>query len=254
MKNITVNIIPQLKDNYSYIIESEEDYFAIIIDPAVVEPHCNFLQNKNLNLDSIILTHHHHDHTSGVRSLLKKYPSATVYSPNTSIDGTTNIIQNNDLIKTPLNNFEVIATPGHTLDHIILYDKINALLFSGDTLFHLGCGRVFEGTFEQMYASLQKINNLPDKTLVYCGHEYTMNNLNFLESIFEEIRELKELRTIIEKKINMSSRTIPYFLGEEKRINPFLNQSSYIFDSFKKNRNLSNFEMFKFIREKKDNF
>ena len=254
MKNITVNIIPQLKDNYSYIIESEEDYFAIIIDPAEVEPHCNILQNKNLNLDSIILTHHHHDHTSGVRSLLKKYPSATVYSPNTSIDGTTNIIQNNDLIKTPLNNFEVIATPGHTLDHIILYDKINALLFSGDTLFHLGCGRVFEGTFEQMYASLQKINNLPDKTLVYCGHEYTMNNLNFLESIFEEIRELKELRTIIEKKINMSSRTIPFFLGEEKKINPFLNQSSYIFDSFKKNRNLSNFEMFKFIREKKDNF
>jgi len=254
MKNITVNIIPQLKDNYSYIIESEEDYFAVIIDPAEAESHCNFLQNKNLNLDSIILTHHHHDHTSGVRSLLKKYPSATVYSPNTSIDGTTNIIQNNDLIKTPLNNFEVIATPGHTLDHIILYDKINALLFSGDTLFHLGCGRVFEGTFEQMYASLQKINNLPDKTLVYCGHEYTMNNLNFLESIFEEIRELKELRTIIEKKINMSSRTIPFFLGEEKSINPFLNQSSYIFDSFKKNRNLSNFEMFKFIREKKDNF
>ena len=254
MKNITVNIIPQLKDNYSYIIESEEDYFTVIIDPAEVESHCNFLQNKNLNLDSIILTHHHHDHTSGVRSLLKKYPSATVYSPNTSIDGTTNIIQNNDLIKTPLNNFEVIATPGHTLDHIILYDKINALLFSGDTLFHLGCGRVFEGTFEQMYTSLQKINNLPNKTLVYCGHEYTMNNLNFLESIFEEIIELKELRTKIEKKINMSSRTIPFFLGEEKKINPFLNQSSYIFDSFKKNSNLSNFEMFKFIREKKDNF
>ena len=253
MKKITVNIIPQLKDNYSYIIESEVNY-AVIIDPAEVESHCNFLQNKNLNLDSIILTHHHHDHTSGVRSLLKKYPSAKVYSSNPSIDGTTNHIQNNDLIKTPLNNFEVIATPGHTLDHIILYDKINALLFSGDTLFHLGCGRVFEGTFEQMYTSLQKINNLPDKTLVYCGHEYTMNNLNFLESIFEEIRELKELRTTIEKKINMSSRTIPFFLGEEKRINPFLNQSSYIFDSFKKNRNLSNFEMFKFIREKKNNF
>ena len=158
------------------------------------------------------------------------------------------------LSKLQLNNFDVIATPGHTLDHIILYDKINALLFSGDTLFHLGCGRIFEGTFEQMYTSLQKINNLPDKTLVYCGHEYTMNNLNFLESIFEEISELKEIRTKIEKKINMSSRTIPFFLGEEKSINPFLNQSSYIFDSFKKNNNLSNFEMFKFIREKKDNF
>ena len=105
-----------------------------------------------------------------------------------------------------------------------------------------------------MYTSLQKINNLPDKTLVYCGHEYTINNLNFLESIFSEIKELKELRTKIEKKINLSSRTIPFLLGQEKSINPFLNQSSNIFDSFKKNNYLSNFEMFKFIREKKDNF
>ena len=254
MKNITVNIIPQLKDNYSYIIESELDSFVSIIDPAESESHCNFLQNKNLNLDSIILTHHHHDHTSGVKNLLKKYPSARVYSPNKLIDGTTNLVKNYDLIKTPVNKFDVIATPGHTLDHIILYDKINGLLFSGDTLFHLGCGRVFEGTLEQMHTSLQKINILPDKTLVYCGHEYTINNLNFLESIFEEIRELKEMRTKIEKKINISSQTIPFFLGEEKRINPFLNQSSYIFESFKKNKNLSNFEMFKYIREKKNSF
>ena len=156
MKNITVNIIPQLKDNYSYIIASEVNY-AVIIDPAEFESHCSFLQNKNLNLDSIILTHHHSDHTSGVRNLLKEYPSAKVYSPNTLIDGTTNLIQNNDIIKTPVNKFDVIATPGHTLDHIILYDKINAILFSGDTLFHLGCGRIFEGTLEQMHTSLQKI-------------------------------------------------------------------------------------------------
>jgi len=254
MKNIIVNIIPQLKDNYSYIIESEVDLFAIIIDPAEAGSHINFLQKKNLNLDSIVLTHHHHDHTSGVRSLLREYPSAKVYSPNKLIDGTTSLIKNNDIIKTAVNKFDVIATPGHTLDHIILYDKINALLFSGDTLFHLGCGRVFEGTFEQMYASLQKINNLPNKTLVYCGHEYTMNNLNFLESIFEEIKELKELKTKIEKKINVTACTIPFFLGQEKNINPFLNQSSDIFDSFKKNNNLSDYEMFKFIREKKDNF
>ena len=89
-----------------------------------------------------------------------------MYSPNKLIDGTTNLIRNNDIIKTSVNKFDVIATPGHTLDHIILYDKINALLFSGDTLFHLGCGRVFEGTLEQMYTSLQKISNLPDKTIV----------------------------------------------------------------------------------------
>ena len=105
-----------------------------------------------------------------------------------------------------------------------------------------------------MYVSMQKINNLPNKTLVYCGHEYTMNNLNFLESIFKDITELKELRAKIEKNINISACTIPFLLGLEKSINPFLNQSSNIFDSFKKNNNLSNFEMFKFIREKKDNF
>jgi len=254
MKNITVNIIPQLKDNYSYIIESQVDSFAVIVDPAEDESHCNFLQNKNLNLDSIILTHHHNDHTSGVKNLLKKYPLTKVYSPNILIEGTTNLIQNNDIVKTTLNKFEIIATPGHTLDHVILYDEINDLLFSGDTLFHLGCGRIFEGTFKQMYVSMQKINNLPNKTLVYCGHEYTMNNLNFLESIFKDITELKELRAKIEKNINISACTIPFLLGPEKSINPFLNQSSNIFDSFKKNNNLSNFEMFKFIREKKDNF
>ena len=254
MKNISVKIVPQLKDNYSYILQSNNNSFVVIIDPAEAKPHCNFLQKNNLNLDSIVLTHHHHDHTSGVMDLLKEYPSTKVYSPNKLIGETTNHIKNNDVIKTPLNEFNVITTPGHTLDHIILYDKNNALLFSGDTLFRLGCGRVFEGTLEQMHTSLQKINNLPDNTLVYCGHEYTVTNLYFLESIFDTVTELKEIRTKIIKEINEKSCTIPFVLGQEKKINPFLNQTSDFFSKFKKNNNLSNIEMFRFIREKKDRF
>jgi len=254
MKKISVSIIPQLKDNYSYILHSENNSTAVIIDPAQAEFHFDFLNKNNLTLDTILLTHHHHDHTSGVTTLLNKFPLVKILSPNVSIDTTTNLIKDKDFIKTSLNIFNVIATPGHTLDHIILYDEKNSLLFCGDTLFRLGCGRIFEGTHQQMYNSLQKINNLPDNTSVYCGHEYTLNNLFFLESFFDDKSLFKTIHTEIEKKIDENSCTIPFNLGSEKKINPFLNQKSDIFTTIKKNNNLTNFEMFKLIREKKDNF
>ena len=169
MKKIIVNIIPQLKDNFSYILQSIHSSKATIIDPADSEQHLRFLKEKNLILQSIILTHHHNDHTGGVKKLVHRFPYAFVFSPNISIEETTKIIQNKGKIKTAINEFDIISTPGHTLDHVVLYDKTNGLLFSGDTLFRLGCGRIFEGTFKQMYHSLQKLNKLPDKTIVYCG-------------------------------------------------------------------------------------
>ncbi len=200
------------------------------------------------------MTHHHKDHTAGVLKLLELFPKAFVYSPDKSIEGTTHILINGTKLKTPLNEFKVINTPGHTLDHIILYDKKNSLLFCGDVLFRLGCGRVFEGTLEQMHKSLQKINILPDETMVYCGHEYTIANLNFLKSIFENISCLNEEEKNIKIEIEKNLRSIPFRLGNEKLFNPFLNQESIYFSEFKKKHNLTNFEMFKLVREKKDQF
>ncbi len=254
MKNLKIKIIPQLKDNYSFIIFDIKSSFAIIIDPAEFLDHINFLKKNNLVLHSIFVTHHHKDHTAGVLKLGEHYPKAFVYSPDKSIKGTTHILKSGSKIKTPLNEFEIINTPGHTLDHIILYDEQNSILFCGDVLFRLGCGRVFEGTLEQMHKSLQKIYILPDETMVYCGHEYTIANLNFLKSIFENLNPLKEEEEKIKFEIETNLRSIPFKLGNEKLFNPFLNQESIYFADFKKKHNLTDFEMFKLVREKKDQF
>lgn len=254
MKNISVKIIPQLKDNYSYILKTSSESDAIIIDPADAKPHFDFLEKNNLKVDSILLTHHHNDHVAGVKDLVNDFPLAKVYSPNKSIIETTNLIQNNELIQTTLNEFIVISTPGHTSDHVVYYDKKNEILFSGDTLFRLGCGRIFEGTFEEMFSSLQKINNLPNSTLVYCGHEYTLNNLLFLENVIGNSKTLEKTRLTIENKIKEDFFSIPFNLGFEKDINPFLNQNSDYLKKLKKSNDFSNFEMFKFIRKKKDDF
>ncbi len=254
MSNLKIKIFHQLKDNYSFLVESQNSEYVDIVDPAESHQHCSYIKNKNLKLNSILLTHHHSDHTSGINDLLKIYPSVKVYSPNRSIKGTTNLIKNNEIINTKINKYEVIATPGHTLDHIIFYDKINNLLFSGDTLFSLGCGRIFEGTFEQMYASLKLVNELPDSTKVYCGHEYTLSNLKFLNSILNNEKLLIDFEIALKDKIEKYNKTIPFKLSLEKQMNPFLNPNAEIFRKIKKQYNLSDFQMFKFMREKKDVF
>ena len=254
MKEISIEIIPQLTDNYSYILKSNSSSSIIIIDPAESVSHIEYIKKNNLSLDSIFLTHHHYDHVGGVKEILKEFPHVKVFSPNFSIDGTTHILSDNLKITTKLNEFISISTPGHTLEHMILYDQRNSILFSGDTLFRLGCGRIFEGTFEQMFNSLKKINNFPDSTKIYCGHEYTMKNLSFLESQFDNFKIFELERNKIEKQFSINNCTIPFSLNEEKKINPFLNPSSSYFDNFKKKYNFSNFEMFKFLREKKDVF
>ena len=254
MSNLEIKIFNQLKDNYSYLVESKQSEYVDIVDPADSSQHYEYIKNKNLKLNSILLTHHHSDHTSGVNDLLKIYPSVKVYSPNKSIKGTTNIIKNNEIINTKINTYEVIATPGHTLDHVIFYDKINNLLFSGDTLFSLGCGRVFEGTFEQMYSSLKLVNELPNSTVVYCGHEYTLSNLKFLNSILNNEKLLIDFEIALKDKMEKYGRTIPFKLSLEKQMNPFLNPNVVIFRKIKKQYNLSDFQMFKFMREKKDSF
>ena len=149
---------------------------------------------------------------------------------------------------------EVIHTPGHTLDHIILCDKKNNLLFVGDVLFRLGCGRVFEGTLKQMHNSLTKLLNLSDKMLVYCGHEYTLNNIKFLEHIFEKNKILKSAKKNIISDLSLNKRSIPFHLGDEKKYNPFLNQNCEMALELRSENNYSDFEFFRYLREEKDSF
>ena len=250
---IKVKIIPQLKDNYSYVVYSDEKKLAAIIDPAESKSIINFIQKKSLTIETIILTHHHDDHTAGVQDILN-FSAVSVYSPNKKIPGTSQVVTNNDQINLSFLSFKVLATPGHTLDHLIFYDEYNKMLFSGDTLFRLGCGRVFEGTYDQMQLSLQTLASLDDAAQVYCGHEYTLNNLKFLQSIFPDNEELKISKQKINEQINTTKSSIPFNLGEEKRLNPFLNPRSSYYQDFMKKNKFNNLSMFSYLRDLKNKF
>ena len=218
---ISITKIPQLKDNYSYIMTSNNTKKAIVVDPAESNSIMKHIEKKQLVISAILLTHHHDDHTAGVRNILN-YTSVNVYSPNEKIDGTTKKIVHDDQIDLDFIKMRVIATPGHTLDHVVFYNQIHKVLFSGDTLFRLGCGRVFEGTYEQMFNSLKKIEDLDDETMVYCGHEYTLTNLKFLNSLFFLNKNLNLVKDAISSQLTKTKSSIPFNLGREKDINPFL--------------------------------
>ncbi len=254
MENLSVEIINQLSDNYSYLLFNNNSSSSIIVDPAEANSIINILKKKNLNLDYIFITHHHSDHTSGVVNLVKEYPEVKIFSPSELYSLKINKISDGDILSTSLNEFKILSTPGHTLDHIVLCDYNNNFLFCGDVLFRLGCGRIFEGTFEQMQNSLQKLFRLPDKMIVFCGHEYTKNNLNFLEFIFKNNLILEKTKNKILKDLISNGRSIPFNLGEEKKCNPFLNQECEMGSEFKKRKKYSNTEFFRYLRERKDNF
>jgi hydroxyacylglutathione hydrolase len=251
--DIQVKIVNQLTDNYSYIIYSLTEKEAIVVDPAESQPILEYLEKNNLSLKAILITHHHSDHTSGIKDLLSQ-KKTEIYSPNPKILETTKLIKDKDRIILNFIDFIIIATPGHTLDHVVFHNKKNNLLFSGDTLFSLGCGRIFEGNYDQMFQSLQTINNLPDETIVYCGHEYTFHNYNFLCSIFSNNDALKKYKYKIDDYFNKTNRTIPFKLGDEKIANPFLVSRVNAYNVFMQANNMNEFSFFKYLRSLKDNF
>jgi len=248
---VSIINISQLQDNYSYAILNNKE--VIIIDPADYVSILRYISNNQLSLKAILLTHHHTDHTAGVEGILNKI-KVPVYSPNKKIKYTTIIVKDQDTIDLNFIKIEVIGTPGHTMDHVVFYNKENNILFSGDTLFRLGCGRVFEGTYEQMFISLQKIYTLDNKTIVYCGHEYTNANLNFLLSNFPQNENLLAEKKKIDQQLIETGSSIPFNLGKEKLLNPFLAPDSDYFVELKIKNNSSAFEVFSHLRDLKNNF
>jgi hydroxyacylglutathione hydrolase len=248
---ISIINISQLQDNYSYAILNNKE--VIIIDPADSVSILRYISNNQLSLKAILLTHHHTDHTAGIEGILNKI-KVPVYSPNKKIKYTTIIVKDQDTIDLNFIKIEVIATPGHTLDHVVFYSKENNILFSGDTLFRLGCGRIFEGTYQQMFKSLQKINKLDNITDVYCGHEYTNTNLKFLLNNFPKSEELLAEKNKINLQLQDKGSSIPFNLGNEKKLNPFLSPSLEYLNKLKIENNLSNFDIFSYLRELNNSF
>jgi hydroxyacylglutathione hydrolase len=214
--------IPLLRDNYGYLIVCEKTNTAGIIDPSEAEPVLRRVEQEKVALAAILNTHHHRDHTGGNQGLLLKH-KLKVYghkSDRERIPGLTDAVDEGDEVQMGELRGKVLFIPGHTTGHVAYLFSNN--LFCGDTLFTAGCGRLFEGTPEQMHASLKKLMELPDDTKVYCGHEYTENNLRFAMTL-----EPKNQRVVsrFEKVQALRARgvpTVPSTMEEEKQTNPFL--------------------------------
>lgn len=212
--------IPALKDNYIWLLR--KDASAVVVDPGDADPVLRFLDQEGLTLSSILVTHHHNDHQGGVEKLLEHYP-ADVFGPAREfITGISRPLLGGETMGLPALDIEikVIAVPGHTLGHLAYY--LNGCLFSGDTLFSGGCGRLFEGTPAQMHDSLARLSSLPDNTLVYCAHEYTEANLRFAMAVESGNRRLRNRLDEVIVARAKGLPTVPSTIAIEKSTNPFL--------------------------------
>ena len=233
-----VEIIPCLQDNYSYLIIDDSNNSACVVDPSETKPIINFLKNKNINLKYILNTHHHFDHIGGNKDLKKKYGSIVLGFKNDSerIPEIDVLLEDNQIWKAENFTAKIMHIPGHTTGHICFHFFENKLIFTGDTLFSLGCGKIFEGTYEEMFNSLNKIKSLPDETKIYCGHEYTLNNSKFCIKHDPNNLNLKNKIENIKKQVKDGMPTIPSTIKDELDCNIFLRTNDL--ESFSKLRDL----------------
>ena len=251
-----IEIIPCLNDNYSYLIHDEISNTVAIVDPSEFIP-CDTIISKNYKkLDFILNTHHHYDHVGGNEELKKKYNSKVLGFENDEnrIPQIDTVLKDNQEFKIGTLNFTTIFIPGHTRGHVAFYFKKERVVFSGDTLFSLGCGRVFEGTYKQMFQSLNKLKNLPGETKVYCGHEYTFKNLEFCLKFNPNNDFLKKKKDDIKLSLKNKKPTIPSTIADEIKANIFFRVND---PDVKKAINLENspdIEIFTKLRDLKDNF
>ena len=233
-----IEIIKCLHDNYAYIIIDETTSLSIVVDPSESKPIIDYVEKNKINLKFILNTHHHFDHVGGNKELKKKYNLKVI-----GFEGDKNRIPEIDIALGDKeiwrsNNFEtkIYHIPGHTSGHICYHFFKQNILFTGDTLFSLGCGRIFEGTYEEMFSSLQLIKSFPLDTKIYCGHEYTLNNSNFCINYDKENSALKDKIKLIKKKLDNNMSTMPTTIKEELECNIFLRSKDV--KSFSKLRDL----------------
>ncbi|SFH71601.1 hydroxyacylglutathione hydrolase [Modicisalibacter xianhensis] len=215
--------IPAFSDNYIWLLQQDNSAEVAVVDPGDVRPVIDYLEREELHLTTVLVTHHHHDHTGGLAELAQRYSPRIIGPENPQIKDIVERVGEGDACRVLGRRFEVMAVPGHTLDHIAFFAAgTPSLLFCGDTLFCGGCGRLFEGTPEQMYQSLTRLATLPEDTMVFAAHEYTLANLRFAQAAdpdnpardrhFQECQRAREL----------NRATLPSTIGRERQINPFL--------------------------------
>lgn len=223
MSRVTISTfaIPALSDNYIWLLKGATDR-VVVVDPGQASPVAQFLQDNHLELAAIVVTHHHHDHTGGI-SALRKHWEIPVFGPLAdNIAQVTVPLQRDETFNLPgLDcSFQALATPGHTRGQANYYG--GGMVFTGDTLFSGGCGRLFEGTAETMWISLQKLRALPPETLMYCGHEYTRKNLQFAAAVEPNNEAIRQRQIWAQARVDKGQPTLPSTIANEREFNPFL--------------------------------
>ncbi|XP_047336743.1 hydroxyacylglutathione hydrolase 2, mitochondrial-like isoform X2 [Impatiens glandulifera] len=254
---LEIELIPCLRDNYAYLLHDVHTGTVGVVDPSEASPVIDALSRKNRNLNYILNTHHHYDHTGGNLELKEYYGAKVIGSREDKdrIPGIDIVVNEGDKWMFAGHEVLIFETPGHTRGHISFYFPKSLAIFTGDTLFSLSCGKLFEGTPEQMLSSLKKIMALPDQTSIYCGHEYTLSNAKFALSIEPKNEALQSYAAQVTQLRNKGLPTVPSTLKKEKLCNPFLRTSSMeIRQSLKIPATANDAEALGAIRQAKDSF
>ena len=233
-----VKVIPCLNDNYCYLIFNKNNKIACVIDPSEAKPIIKEIEKYNVTLKYILNTHHHYDHVGGNIELKERYGSKIIgfNGDKDRIPEIDILVDDNQIWSKDNFKIKIFHIPGHTSGHICYYFPNEKIIFTGDTLFSLGCGRIFEGTYEQMFNSLNIMKNFPLETKIYCGHEYTLHNSNFCIIHDPENLKLKKKIIKIKKNLEKGLPTIPSTIKDEIDCNIFLRANDLV--SFSKLRDL----------------
>ena len=253
---LTIVQLPVLTDNYIYLIHDPVSLETAVVDPALAQPVLDTLNQNGWQLTTLLNTHHHNDHIGGNLELKQKTGCKIIAAAADQhrIPGIDHLVKENDVITIGQHSAQVIATPGHTNGHIMYHFADDDLLFCGDTLFVMGCGRLFEGSAEQMWQSLQKIKALPPTTRIYCTHEYTQTNGRFALTVEPENQALHQKIALVNQLRAKYQPTVPSTLAEELATNPFLREDSPAIQKTLGMSGKSLVEVFAQIRRLKDRF
>lgn len=253
---LDIHQIPVLNDNYVYLVREPESGCVAVVDPAVVGPVLNEAKKLGWSITHILNTHHHGDHTGGNLEIKEK-TGCTIVGPGPDRDRIPGIdieVNDGDTFAFGNASAKVFFVPGHTRGHIAYWFWDSDALFCGDTLFSIGCGRVFEGTMDQMWTSLSRLRALPSETRIYCAHEYTQSNINFAISVDPNNRALRAREKEVRQKRKRGEPTVPSRLGEEVAANPFLRADQDDLQQALGMAGATPVEVFTEVRQRKDTF